>query len=102
MSGDKYFIADKQGCYFVTFTVIHWIDIFSRKEYRDIVNFPGTSPRLQRGLYIFYACVGVRRFAVGVKAGGFFYLRGVSLFSFYISDKTGNHSMLLPKIRTGC
>ncbi len=37
MSGDKYSISDKVGCYFVTFTVIHWIDIFSRKEYRDII-----------------------------------------------------------------
>ena len=30
-------MTDKAGCYFVTFTVIHWIDIFSRKEYRDII-----------------------------------------------------------------
>jgi putative transposase len=37
MSGDKYSMSDKAGCYFVTFTVIHWIDIFSRKEYRDII-----------------------------------------------------------------
>ncbi len=37
MSGDKYLISDKAGCYFVTFTVIHWIDIFSRREYRDII-----------------------------------------------------------------
>ncbi len=37
MSGDKYLISDKAGCYFVTFTFVHWIDIFSRKEYRDII-----------------------------------------------------------------
>jgi REP-associated tyrosine transposase len=37
MSGDKYLVSDKSGCYYVTFTVIHWIDIFSRKEYRDII-----------------------------------------------------------------
>jgi REP element-mobilizing transposase RayT len=37
MSGDKYFISDKAGCYFVTYTVIHWIAIFSQKEYRDII-----------------------------------------------------------------
>jgi putative transposase len=37
MSGDKYFINDQAGCYFVTFTVINWIDIFTRKEYRDII-----------------------------------------------------------------
>ena len=37
MSGDKYYISDQHGCYFVTFTVIHWIDIFSRRNYRDII-----------------------------------------------------------------
>jgi REP-associated tyrosine transposase len=37
MSGDKYFISDQQATYFLTCTVIHWIDLFTRKEYRDIV-----------------------------------------------------------------
>jgi len=37
MSGGKYLISDRRGCYFVTFTVIHWIDIFSRKDYREII-----------------------------------------------------------------
>ena len=37
MSGDRYIISDKSGCYFVTFTVIHWIDIFTRRDYRDII-----------------------------------------------------------------
>jgi hypothetical protein len=29
MSGDKYIIADQHACYFLTFTVIHWIDVFT-------------------------------------------------------------------------
>ena len=37
MSGDRYQIQDQQGVYFLTITVIHWIDVFSRKNYRDIV-----------------------------------------------------------------
>ncbi len=37
MSGDKYYISDQHGCYFITCTVIHWIDIFSRTDYRDIL-----------------------------------------------------------------
>lgn len=37
MSGDKYFITDQQSRYFLTLTVIHWIDVFSRREYRDII-----------------------------------------------------------------
>ncbi len=37
MSGDQYFIKDQHACYFLTLTIIHWIDIFSRIEYRDII-----------------------------------------------------------------
>ena len=37
MSGDKYLIVDQHACYFLTFTVIRWIDIFTRREYRDII-----------------------------------------------------------------
>jgi REP element-mobilizing transposase RayT len=32
----KYKIRDQDKLYFVTFTVIHWLDIFIRKAYRDI------------------------------------------------------------------
>jgi len=37
MSGDKYFIRDQQGTYFLTCTVVHWIDLFTRRDYRDFV-----------------------------------------------------------------
>ena len=37
MAGDQYKITDQHAYYFLTLTVIHWIDIFSRKEYKDIV-----------------------------------------------------------------
>ncbi len=37
MSGDRYLIQDQEGTYFLTFTVIDWIDVFGRVEYRDIV-----------------------------------------------------------------
>ena len=32
----KYKIRDQGALYFVTFTVINWLDVFTRKEYRDI------------------------------------------------------------------
>jgi len=32
----KYKIRDQDKLYFVTFTVIQWIDLFTRQEYRDI------------------------------------------------------------------
>jgi putative transposase len=40
MSGDKYFISDQHAPYFITCTIIHWIDFFTRKEYKDIVVHP--------------------------------------------------------------
>lgn len=37
MSGDRYLITDQHAPYFITCTVIHWIDLFSRKDYKDII-----------------------------------------------------------------
>lgn len=34
MSGDRYFITDQNAHYFLTFTVIDWMDVFTRKEYK--------------------------------------------------------------------
>ncbi|MBL7856571.1 MAG: transposase [Cyclobacteriaceae bacterium] len=32
----KYKIRDQDKLYFVTFTVVYWLDVFIRREYRDI------------------------------------------------------------------
>lgn len=37
MSGDKYLISDQHVAYFITCTVIQWIDLFTRESYREIV-----------------------------------------------------------------
>lgn len=37
MSGDRYIISDQNGLYFLTFTVIDWVDVFTRKEYGIIL-----------------------------------------------------------------
>jgi putative transposase len=34
MSGDRYFINDQQATYFITCTVINWIDLFTRNDYK--------------------------------------------------------------------
>ncbi|RJE73943.1 transposase [Reichenbachiella sp. MSK19-1] len=34
MSGDRYLIADQQAIYFLTLTVVDWVDVFTRKEHR--------------------------------------------------------------------
>ena len=37
MSGDRYKIQDQHACYFITMTVVYWIDVFSRREYKDVI-----------------------------------------------------------------
>jgi putative transposase len=37
MSGDKYHITDQHAIYFLTFTVVDWVDIFTRKDYKLII-----------------------------------------------------------------
>jgi putative transposase len=34
---DSYVIKDQKGMYFLTFQVVAWVDIFTRKRYKDIV-----------------------------------------------------------------
>lgn len=34
---DSYVIKDQQGVYFLTFQVVAWVDVFTRKRYCDIV-----------------------------------------------------------------
>src|SRR5215210_3089540 len=35
--GYAYRISDKGGVYFITCTVVKWVDVFTRKQYTDIV-----------------------------------------------------------------
>ncbi len=37
MSDRGYAIKDQFGIHFLTFSVVQWVDVFSRKEYADIV-----------------------------------------------------------------
>ena len=34
---DSYIIKDQEGVYFLTFQIVSWLDVFTRKRYRDIV-----------------------------------------------------------------
>jgi len=34
MSGDRYLITDQNAMHFITFTVIDWVDVFTRKDYK--------------------------------------------------------------------
>lgn len=37
MSGDRFTINDQYGIYYITCTVVDWIDVFIRKKYKDCI-----------------------------------------------------------------
>ena len=37
MSGDKYIISEQNAPHYVTFTVVDWIDVFTRVVYKEII-----------------------------------------------------------------
>ncbi len=51
--GFAYKITDQQGLYFVTSTVVEWIDVFTRKDYKDIVINSLKHCQEKKGLHIF-------------------------------------------------
>ena len=50
---DSYKIKDSSGIYFITITVIGWVDLFTRKEYRDIIIDSLEYCKKQKGLILY-------------------------------------------------
>ena len=48
-----YRISDQEAAYFLTFQIVGWVDIFTRKIYRDIVIESLTYCQQQKGLTLF-------------------------------------------------
>jgi len=55
--GRKYSIKNQQNLYFVTFTVIHWLDVFTRDTYRDILYDGIKFCQINKGLNIHSYCI---------------------------------------------
>lgn len=53
----KYKFADSQKLYFVTFTVLHWIDFFIREEYREIFIDSVKHCQVHKGLEVYAWCI---------------------------------------------
>jgi len=37
MAGDRYYITEQNDVHFVTFTVVEWVDVFTRGVYKSII-----------------------------------------------------------------
>ena len=53
----KYKIRDQERPYFVTFTVINWIDVFIRNEYRTIFIDSVKYCQQHKGLEVYAWCI---------------------------------------------
>lgn len=53
----KYKFFNKEDLYFVTYTVVDWIDVFTRNEYKDILLDSWRYCQKHKGLQIYAWCV---------------------------------------------
>jgi len=57
MGEGGYKIRDKEGIHFVTFAVVEWVDVFTRKEYRDILLDSLSHCQQEKGLLLHSWCL---------------------------------------------
>jgi REP element-mobilizing transposase RayT len=55
--GRKYAIRDQEQYYFVTFTVVYWLDVFIRKEYKSIFIDSVKYCQKEKGLLVGAWCI---------------------------------------------
>ncbi len=55
--GRKYTFRDQDTIYFVTFTVVHWIDVYIRQIYRDTFYESINFCQREKGLEVYAYCV---------------------------------------------
>ena len=54
---EKYKIRDQDKLYFITFSVVQWIDVFTRSEYKDILIESLKFCQKEKGLDIYAWCI---------------------------------------------
>ncbi|WP_276503320.1 REP-associated tyrosine transposase [Terrimonas pollutisoli] len=57
MSEGGYKIRNQQAIHFITFAVVEWVDVFTRKDYRDIVLESVRHCQNERGLMLHAWCI---------------------------------------------
>lgn len=57
MSGDRYIIKDQNGLYFTTFVVVGWLDVFVRRNYKEIIVNSLNYCITEKGLQVYAWCL---------------------------------------------
>jgi putative transposase len=53
----KYKFKNTVGCYFISFAVVEWVDVFTRKEYKDLLVTNLKYCQQEKGLELFAWCI---------------------------------------------
>ncbi|WP_420319182.1 REP-associated tyrosine transposase [Ekhidna sp.] len=53
----NYKIQNKEGVYFITFSTVEWVDVFTRKSYRDILIESIKHCQREKGLVVYSWCL---------------------------------------------
>ena len=54
---EKYKIRNQEKIYFITFSVVQWVDVFTRPEYKDLLVANLEYCRKEKGLEIYCWCI---------------------------------------------
>jgi REP element-mobilizing transposase RayT len=57
MSTGGYKIINKEAIHFITFAVVEWVDVFTRKEYKDVLINGLKHCQKEKGLIIYAWCI---------------------------------------------
>ena len=57
MHADNYFIRDQNAIYFLTFTMVEWLDVFTRSSYKLTIANALEYCRLHKGLKLYAFCL---------------------------------------------
>jgi putative transposase len=74
MSGDNYKIVDQEQVYFLTLTIVDWVDIFTRKDYKIIIVDSLNYCIEKKGLDVFGWVIMSNHIHLLVRAQSGFYL----------------------------
>ena len=57
MTAENYFIKDQHAVYYLTFTVVDWVDVFTREAYKAVIAESLNYCIWHKGLEVFAWCL---------------------------------------------
>jgi REP element-mobilizing transposase RayT len=69
MTAENYFIKDQNSIYYLTFTIVDWVDVFTRNEYKVVIVDSLNYCIENKGLEVFAWCLMSNHLHLICRAG---------------------------------